>query len=118
MNNFRHPGKTLDFVAPAAGVVSGQPQLRGTILHIPGKSAKEGESYPGTIEGVFNLPCAANTAWEASVTPLYWDAANKRVTTTANNNALIGVAAADKPAAANSGDVKLLPQVGVKPAAA
>lgn len=118
MNNFRNPGKTLDFTAPAGGVVSGQPQLRGTILHIPGKSANEGEAYPGTIEGVFNLMCAANTAWEAASTALYWDAANKRVTTSANNNTLIGVAAADKAPAATSGDVKLLPQVGIKPAAA
>lgn len=118
MNNFRNPGKTLDFTAPAGGVVSGQPQLRGTILHIPGKSAKEGETYAGTIEGVFALPCAANTAWEASATALYWDAANKRVTTTANNNTLIGVAAADKAATEASGDVKLLPQAGIKPAAA
>lgn len=118
MNNFRQPGHALDFTAPAGGVVSGQPQLRGTILHIPGASANEGEVYAGSIEGVFVLPCATGTAWETSATPIYWDAGNKRVTTTANNNTLIGVAAENKVAAAAGGAVKLLPQAGIKPAAA
>ncbi|MGO1303562.1 MAG: DUF2190 family protein [Sphingomonas parapaucimobilis] len=118
MNNYRQPGHALDFTAPVGGVVSGQPQLRGTILHIPGASAKEGEVYAASIEGVFELPCATGAAWETSATPIYWDAGNKRATTTANNNTLIGVAAVDKAAGANSGNVKLLPQVGVKPAAA
>ncbi|WCP71558.1 DUF2190 family protein [Sphingomonas hankookensis] len=111
MNNFIQPGKTLDFVAPAGGVVSGQAQLRGTVLHVPGASAKEGETYAGTIEGVFELPCATGTAWETTVTVLYWDAANKRVTPTANGNTKIGFAAAPKLAAAASGNVCLLPLV-------
>lgn len=111
MNNFKQPGNTLDFVAPAGGVISGQPELRGTILHIPGTSAKEGEAYAGTIAGVFDLPCATGTAWETTTTVLYWDATNKRVTTTVGSNTKIGFAGANKPAAAARGSVRLLPTI-------
>ncbi|MGN5374596.1 DUF2190 family protein [Sphingomonas hankookensis] len=111
MNNFIQPGKTLDFIAPAGGVVSGVAQLRGTVLHIPGASAKEGETYAGTIEGVFELPCATGTAWDTTATVLYWDAGAKRVTTTVGANTKIGFAAAPKLAAAASGNVRLLPLV-------
>lgn len=111
MNNFRNPGLTLDFVAPAGGVVSGQAQLRGTILHVPGTSAGEGKAYAGTISGVFDLPCATGTAWETSATVLYWDNTNKRVTTSASGNTKIGVAAQNKLAATPSGPVRLIPTI-------
>ncbi|MBM3929590.1 MAG: DUF2190 family protein [Sphingomonadales bacterium] len=110
MRNFVQPGHTLDYIAPAGGVVSGNPILIGTVLVIPAATAKEGELFAGTIEGVIALPCATGTAWTPHVA-LHWDDTNKRVTTTATNNQKIGMAAAAKAAPAASGNVKLLPAV-------
>jgi predicted RecA/RadA family phage recombinase len=109
MKNFVQEGLSLDFVAPAGGVVGGAPELRGSILHIPAKNAAEGESYAGWVEGVYELPCATGTAWDMTVTVLYWDATNERVTNTATNNTKIGFAAAPKVASAPTGNVRILP---------
>lgn len=111
MKNFVQEGRSLNFVAPAGGVTAGVAELRGTILHVPATTAVEGQAYAGWIEGVYDLPCATGTAWEATAVPLYWDAANKRVTTTANGNTKIGVPAEAKLAATPSGPVRLIPTI-------
>ncbi len=117
MKTFIQHGHSLDYVAPAGGVVSGVALLLTTVLVVPATTASEGETFSGWIEGVYTLPCATGTAWNMN-DALYWDAGNKRLTTTANNNTLVGMAAAPKPAGDNRGAIKLLPQVGIKPAAA
>lgn len=111
MNIFVQEGRALDYIAPAGGVVSGMALLLGTVLVIPGTSAAEGQPFAGSIEGVFTLPCATGTAWATPNLPLYWDDANKRVTTTANGNTKIGMTAAPKLAADAAGNVKLIPSV-------
>lgn len=111
MNIFVQEGHALDFVAPAGGVVSGVALLIGTVLVIPGKSAAEGQPFAGWIEGVYTLPCATGTAWATPCLPIYWDDANKRVTTTANGNTKIGMTGAAKVAADAAGNVKLIPTV-------
>lgn len=109
MNNFVQPGRTLDYVHTAV-VASGLAVLIGTVLVVPGANAGVGVPFPGTIEGVFNLPAATGTAWTMN-TPVYWDDTNKRVTITAAGNTKIGMVAAPKLAAAASGSVKLIPTV-------
>lgn len=109
MNIFVQPGKTLDYVHTAV-VASGLAVLIGTVLVIPGCNAGVGVPFPGTIEGVFNLPCATGTALTMN-TPLYWDDTNKRVTSTATGNTKIGMVAAPKVAAAATCSVKLIPAV-------
>lgn len=110
MKNFVQEGHALDYVAPAGGVVSGLALLIATILVIPSTTKAEGQSFSGWIEGVYTLPCATGTAW-AMHDVLYWDATNKRLTTTATNNAKVGMAAAPKPAGDAFGNIKLLPTV-------
>ena len=111
MKNFVQEGHALDYVAPAGGVVAGVALLIGTVLVIPATTAAEGAIFSGWIEGVYNLPCATGTAWDNPNTPLYWDSANKRVTTTATGNTKIGMTAEAKVASSARGNVKLIPAV-------
>lgn len=110
MKNFVQEGLSLDYIAPAGGVVAGRALLLGTILVVPATTAAEGEAFAGWIEGVYELPCATGSAWTMHDV-LYWDTANKRVTQTANGNTKIGFAAAPKLAAAAAGNVRILPQI-------
>ena len=110
MKNFVQEGHALDYVAPAGGVVSGEPLLIGTVLVIPAITAPEGAPFSGWIEGVYTLPCATGTVWDLNVA-LYWDATNKRVTTTATGNTKIGMTAEAKTGTPARGAVKLLPTV-------
>ncbi|GAA4220257.1 hypothetical protein GCM10022253_23990 [Sphingomonas endophytica] len=109
MKIFVQEGRTLDFVADGA-VKAGVPVLVGVILVIPATNAAAGQTYSGWIEGVFVLPCQGQ-AWATNCIALYWDAANARVTTSANGNTKIGMTAAPKVAADIVGNVKLLPSV-------
>lgn len=110
MKNFVQEGHALDYVAPAGGVVAGVALLIGTVLVIPATTAAEGAMFSGWIEGVYNLPCATGTAWNPNAA-LYWDNANKRVTTTATDNTKIGMTAEAKVANSSRGNVKLIPAV-------
>jgi predicted RecA/RadA family phage recombinase len=111
LKNFVQEGHTLDYVAPAGGVVAGVALLIGTVLVVPAITAPEGAPFSGWIEGVYTLPCATGTAWATPNIPLFWNDVDKRVTTTENGNTKIGMTAAPKAAAAASGNVKLLPNV-------
>jgi len=110
MKNFVQEGHALDYVAPAGGVTAGVAVLIGTVLVMPATTAAEGAMFSGWIEGVYDLPCATGTAWNSNVA-LYWDSANKRVTTTATDNTKIGMTAEAKVASSSRGAVKLLPTV-------
>jgi len=109
MNNYVQPGKTLDYTHTAV-VASGGAVLIGTVLVIPGANAGIGVPFPGTIEGVFNLPSDTGTASKMNV-PAYWDDTNKRITATATGNTKVGMFAAPKAAAATSAAIKLIPAV-------
>lgn len=110
MKNFVQEGHTLDYIAPAGGVVSGLALLIASILVIPATTKPEGETFSGWIEGVYTLPCATGTAWEMN-DPLYWDDANDRLTTDDNGTVKVGMAAAPKLAGDAFGNIKLLPTV-------
>jgi predicted RecA/RadA family phage recombinase len=106
---FIQEGKTLDFVAPSGGVVSGTALLFGVILAVPMTSAAQGASFAGSIEGVHELPATTSQAWASPGLVVYWDDTNKRLTTTASGNTKVGITAAAKDAAAAVGRVKLTP---------
>lgn len=109
MKNFIQEGHALDYTATAV-VAAGVPVLINTVLVMPATNANVGQTYSGWIDGVYEIPCATGTAWKVNDT-LYWDNANKRVTTTTTGNTKIGMAAADKVAGSATGWVKLLPAV-------
>ncbi len=110
MNNFKHKGVTIDLIAPAGGVVSGKTVKIGSIIAVPGTTKPEGQPFPGTVEGVFDVAAKTGQAWEQGVT-VYWDDAGKVFTTTPADASKAGYAVAPKDAAAASGWVKLIPTV-------
>lgn len=57
--NYHQDGEVLDLIAPAGGVVSGQPVQIGTINAVALVDAAAGEIFAGKVTGVFWLPAAA-----------------------------------------------------------
>lgn len=92
MRNFVMSGCTLTVLA-AAPVASGDFIVAGAAFGVAATAAQAGEQFEMQAGGVFDLPKAAGDAWTFGKA-LYWDAAAKRVTSTAATNLKIGVAAA------------------------
>jgi predicted RecA/RadA family phage recombinase len=108
MKNWISEGRSLDFIAPAGGVVSGVPILMAALIVIPSTTAAEGVAFAGDVEGVFEVPAATGQAWSATGTLLYWDDTNKRFTTTVGSNTKKAVAAAPKASGDAVGWAKLI----------
>lgn len=90
MKNFVQHGEVIELVA-AAAVASGAGVLVGTRLAVAETSAAIGESFAAKVLGVVTLPkLAADVVAQGA--QLYWDDANKRLTTTAAGNTLAGFA--------------------------
>ncbi len=97
MRNYIQPGKVLEVPAPA-NVSSGDGVLVGTLFGVASFSALQGDAVSLQVVGVFELPKLEAQAWTVGAA-VYWDATNKRCTTVATDNTLIGkaVAAAANP---------------------
>lgn len=94
MKNFVQSGDVLTVTAPYA-LTGGAGALVGSLFGVATRDAANGAQVELVTEGVFDL--TANTADTGTLgTKVYWDNTNKRVTTTATSNTLIGVLAADK----------------------
>ncbi|WP_267426338.1 DUF2190 family protein [Methylobacterium sp. GC_Met_2] len=89
MKNYLQNGDALNVVAPAAGVVSGQPLVIGKIFGVCGSTRLVGETFALWRKGIFSLPKTNAQAWAQGDT-LYWDAANS-VVTNVNSGALLPV---------------------------
>jgi predicted RecA/RadA family phage recombinase len=103
---FVQPGKTVDAVAPAGGVVKGDVVLINSLIGVAELDAAAGEEFTLTTEGVFDLPVAS----ALDVPPgqlLYWDAADGEFNDDAANNKLGGVALTAAGAGVTSAWVKL-----------
>lgn len=107
MKNFVQTGTALRVTAPA-NVSSGDGVLVGALFGIACFGALAGADLEIHTEGVFDLAKVSAQAW-APGAPIYWDATQKKATTTAAGNTPIGVAivAANNPSA--TGNVKLVP---------
>lgn len=92
MKNFIQPGHIVTFTAPAGGVDSGDGMLSGSLFGVASTKAAAGAEVEGAVEGVFELPKAADDVSFGE--RLYWDDTAKNVTTTATENTLIGAAIA------------------------
>lgn len=95
--NYQQEGDVIDFTAPAGGVLAGTAYLIGQLLVVALVSAAAGATFSGKATGVWELPKLSAQAWTEGAL-VYWDNSNKRLTTVATGNTLVGVAAA---AAAN-----------------
>jgi predicted RecA/RadA family phage recombinase len=98
MKNFYQSGEMLTVTAPYQ-VSSGGGVLVGSLFGIAAYDAANGTPVDMAPEGVFDIT-ALNTDTGTVGTKMYWDNTNKRVTTTATSNTLIGVLTATK----NNGD--------------
>lgn len=79
---------TTDAVIPANTIV-----LVGNILGVIGTDIASGEVGSLHVSGVWKMPVVSASISMGS--PLYWDASQSKLTTTASTNKLVGVAAAD-----------------------
>ncbi|MFN8828870.1 MAG: DUF2190 family protein [Labrys sp. (in: a-proteobacteria)] len=101
MKNYVQPGNTITLTAPYA-VTSGDGLLVGSIFGVATRTAALGETVETTLVGVFDLTKVGSQAWAAGA-KVYWDNTNKRCTTVATDNTLIGVAT--ETVASGTGDV-------------
>ena len=90
MKNYVQPGNTITLTAPYA-VASGDGLLVGSIFGVASGAADLGETVETALVGVFDLVKIGSQAWAAGA-KVYWDNTNKRCTTVATDNTLIGVA--------------------------
>lgn len=106
MKNYVQSGDYLTIAAPGP-VASGDVVVRGSLVGVAvAAAAAANDPVTVCLVGVYNLPKASAQAWTAGA-KIYWDGANKRATTTATGNVLIGVAVADAGASDSNGKVRL-----------
>jgi predicted RecA/RadA family phage recombinase len=90
MKNYVQPGGTLTLTAPYA-VTSGDGLLVGAIFGVAAGDGASGATIEAALTGVFDLTKIGSQAWTVGA-KVYWDDTNKRCTTVATDNTLIGVA--------------------------
>lgn len=94
MKNFVQDGDVLDLPAPY-NVTSGQGALIGALFVVAVTDALAGVTTTWNSEGVHELT-ALNTDTATFGAKAYWDDTNRRITTTATGNSLVGAFVAAK----------------------
>ncbi len=92
MKNYVSRGDNVAVTAPAA-LGSGDGVLVGSLFGIASGDAAAGDRVVIATAGVYTLPKVGSQAWAEGV-KVYWDDTNKRCTTAATGNTLIGAAVA------------------------
>lgn len=87
---FKQPGEVIDYPATAA-VASGDVLVIGTRIAVALNAIAAGVTGSAAVTGVHTLPKLSTDAVTQGAV-LYWDATNKRLTTTASGNTLAGYA--------------------------
>ncbi|WP_299364982.1 DUF2190 family protein [uncultured Paracoccus sp.] len=90
MKNYVQPGNTITLTAPYV-VASGDGLLVGSIFGVAAGDAASGATVEAALNGVFDFTKIGSQAWTVGA-KIYWDDTNKRCTTVATDNTLIGVA--------------------------
>lgn len=90
MKNFIQIGKTITLNAPY-DVSSGNGILVNALFGVASTDALAGEEVETVLEGVFELPKKDDQQVDQGA-KLYWDTANKQLTTTATGNVRVGAA--------------------------
>mgnify|MGYP006283970171 CR=1 FL=1 len=90
MKNYVQPGNTITLTAPYA-VTSGDGLLVGAIFGVAAGDADSGATVETALVGVFDITKIGSQAWTVGA-KVYWDDTNKRCTTVATDNTLVGVA--------------------------
>lgn len=105
MQNFIQKGGTLTLLV-AAAIQSGEAVLVGKIFGVAVTDIAAGESGEFDTTGVFELP-ALVTDVAAQGAILYWDAANRRLTTTAAGSTRVGVSVVAKSNGMPTASIKI-----------
>lgn len=105
MKNFVQDGDVMTVPAPYP-VASGAGALVGALFGIAAYSAPQGAPLEIATKGVFDLPKAAGDT-PALGGRLYWNDTTKALTTAAQGNALVGVAAQEAMGDARTVRVRL-----------
>jgi predicted RecA/RadA family phage recombinase len=92
MRNYIQPGDSLAVAVPyASGVTAGQGVLVGALFGVAAVDGDQNEVIEAQTKGVFDLikePALAITAGAR----VFWDNANRRITTSATGNFAVGIA--------------------------
>ncbi|MBY0329924.1 MAG: DUF2190 family protein [Acetobacteraceae bacterium] len=92
MRNFVQPGDSLAVAVPyAAGVTAGQGVLVGALFGVAAADGAQNAVIEAATQGVFDLAKEPSLAITAGAR-VFWDNANRRVTTAAAGNFSIGIA--------------------------
>ena len=94
MKNYVQSGDLITVAAPYA-VSSGQGVMVGSLFGVATCDAANGTNVDIMTEGVFDITALTSDTGTVGA-KMYWDNANKRLTTTATSNTLVGVLAAAK----------------------
>lgn len=94
MKNYVQEGCVVTLTAPY-DVAAGAGLLVGSIFGIAASAALSGAVVEVSRDGVFDVT-ALSTDTATVGAKLYWDNTNKRLTTTASGNTLVGAATAAK----------------------
>ncbi len=105
MKNYVEKGRTLTLLAPYA-VTSGQGALVGSLFGVASTDVASGAPGEFETDGVFDLT-ALGTDTPAAGAKIYWDDTNRRCTTTAGGNSLIGAVTAAKASGVTLARVRL-----------
>ncbi len=89
MRNFIQPGSTVTLPAPYVRT-AGQAALIGALLCVALSDVANGAEGEWGTEGVFDLTKVGSQAWATVGAVVYWDNTNKRLTTVATGNTLVG----------------------------
>ena len=90
MKNYIQPGNVIAVTAPTGGVASGDGVLVGSLFGIAAGDAAENDNVEVQTTGVFELSKVTGAISQGA--KVYWDDTNKRTTSVATSNTLIGVA--------------------------
>ena len=105
MQNFVQEGCTLTVTAPY-DVASGGGVKVGALFGVAAGAALSGAEVQIQTRGVFDLT-TLGTDTPAQGAAAYWDDTNKRLTTTASGNTLVGAFTVAKAAGVTTGRVRL-----------
>ena len=100
MKNFVQPGLSVPLPMPYDRT-SGQGVLVGALFGVVAVDALTGITAEVAVNGVFDITKVGSQAWTVGA-KVYWDDTNKRTTTVATDNTLIG--AAVEAVASGAGD--------------
>jgi predicted RecA/RadA family phage recombinase len=105
MKNKVQKGGAITVIAPYA-VTSGQGVLVGALFGVASCDAANGAQVEIERAGVFDIT-ALTTDTGAQGVKMYWDNTNRRLTTTATNNTLVGALTVAKTASDTTARVLL-----------